>query len=423
MIVKFLAKSRTFKGVRYNTNKVEKDKGELMKVSGFGLLQGMSHLTPQDYINYLQMVSARNKRIVYPQLHAVISAKGRKTSKEELTDIADKWMKQMGYAEQPYLVIFHKDTHNHHVHIVSTRVDKSTGKKISSAFERIRAMTAINRIMKQDEKHMAKADLDKALKFNFQTKAQFMMILESKGYTLVEEKGKLHLIKFGKVLQEVDLGFLKDRKANYQVNQTRASQITALLHRYKNVHSPVLRLMGEQLPGRFEQVKQEYTSDLAGAMRSMFGIQIIFHGVGGKVPYGYSVLDHAEGNVFKGGEIMDKDELLSKQVNNLNLKPLPEEKSWIELDTLNKQIETDVKLGKRYAIENSDDFINDSSGQQFNNRAAHQLNNSDTPKINNEFSFEPIEPAIRIDISDDIDDEAIHGRNRHRKRQARTNTR
>jgi hypothetical protein len=32
-------------------------------------------------------------------------------------------------------------------------------------------------------------------------------------------------------------------------------------------------------------------------------------------------------------------------------------------------------------------------------------------------------PNIQIDISDDIDDEAIHGRNRRRKRKARTNTR
>jgi|GEM_PF-3187106 hypothetical protein len=64
MIAKFLAKSKTLKGVRYNTNKVEKDKGELMKVSGFRSLQGMPQLLPQDYINYLNMVSAANKRVV-----------------------------------------------------------------------------------------------------------------------------------------------------------------------------------------------------------------------------------------------------------------------------------------------------------------------------------------------------------------------
>jgi len=38
-------------------------------------------------------------------------------------------------------------------------------------------------------------------------------------------------------------------------------------------------------------------------------------------------------------------------------------------------------------------------------------------------SFEDFISPIHIDIKDDVDDEAIHGRNRHRKRQARTNTR
>ncbi|EHQ25104.1 DUF5712 family protein [Mucilaginibacter paludis] len=39
------------------------------------------------------------------------------------------------------------------------------------------------------------------------------------------------------------------------------------------------------------------------------------------------------------------------------------------------------------------------------------------------YSHESWAAPFRIDIADDIDDEAIHGRNRHRKRKARTNTR
>jgi len=38
-------------------------------------------------------------------------------------------------------------------------------------------------------------------------------------------------------------------------------------------------------------------------------------------------------------------------------------------------------------------------------------------------SFDGYFSPIHIDIKEDVDDEAIHGRNRHRKRQARTNTR
>jgi hypothetical protein len=54
MIVKILSSSATFNGVSYNTNKVDRNKGELMKVANFGPLQGLSTLRPQDYINYFQ---------------------------------------------------------------------------------------------------------------------------------------------------------------------------------------------------------------------------------------------------------------------------------------------------------------------------------------------------------------------------------
>ena len=133
MIVKILNKSAAFKGVSYNTSKVEKDKGELMMVQNFGALQGLDHLRPQDYINYLEAQSARSTRTKFPQFHAVISAKGRSHSKEQLTDIAEQWLKGMGYRDQPYLLIFHKDTKNNHIHMVTTRVGKD-GRKIPDSY-------------------------------------------------------------------------------------------------------------------------------------------------------------------------------------------------------------------------------------------------------------------------------------------------
>jgi len=393
MIVKFLAKSKTFKGVRYNTNRVDKNKGELMKVSGFGPLQGLSQLMPQDYINYLNMVSARNKRVIYPQLHTVISAKGKESTKEELTAIAENWLKKMGYGDQPYLIIFHKDTRNQHVHIVSTRVDKNSGKKISSAFEKIRAQTAINKVMQMDPVQKAKTDLEKAIGFNFQTKAQFMMILESQGYTLAEDSGKLDLIKFGRKLLEVDIDFLKDRKANYQVNQVRASQITAWLYKYRELYAAKLRAETIPLPGGHEIEKEVYTSDLALYLKATFGLQLIFHGKPGKAPYGYSVLDHEKGNVFKGGELMDLEVLL--------------EDLGVSLDKLHP-LRTDLTAN-----------VPPLPHELLDERMPLSLEGSFSP----EKTFIPYEPTIDINISDDVDDEAIHGRNRKRSKQARTNTR
>ena len=48
----------------------------------------------------------------------------------------DNLMKQLGYGNQPYLVYRHADIDRVHFHIVSTRIDKQSGKKIKDSYEK-----------------------------------------------------------------------------------------------------------------------------------------------------------------------------------------------------------------------------------------------------------------------------------------------
>jgi hypothetical protein len=48
----------------------------------------------------------------------------------------DNLMKHLGYGSQPYLVYRHADIDRVHFHIVSTRIDKQSGKKIKDNFEK-----------------------------------------------------------------------------------------------------------------------------------------------------------------------------------------------------------------------------------------------------------------------------------------------
>jgi len=48
----------------------------------------------------------------------------------------DNLMKNLGYGDQPYLVYKHADIDRVHFHIVFTRIDKQTGKKIKDNFEK-----------------------------------------------------------------------------------------------------------------------------------------------------------------------------------------------------------------------------------------------------------------------------------------------
>jgi hypothetical protein len=68
----------------------------------------------------------------------------------------DNLMKQLGYGNQPYLVYRHADIDRVHFHIVSTRIDKQSGKKIKDNFEKDKVQKFIKELeqtyqLKNDE--------------------------------------------------------------------------------------------------------------------------------------------------------------------------------------------------------------------------------------------------------------------------------
>ena len=166
MIVKILSSaSRDFHGVKYNDKKVHNEKGELMLMKNFPsfINEGSSQEEVRDY---LKAISA-SERTQKPQFHAVISTKYQEHSKEQLTEIANNFMQEMGYGQQPYLVVFHKYTENNHVHIVSTRVYKSTGKKINDSFERLKSQQALAKAMEKVLGTNHQATIEKLLQYRF----------------------------------------------------------------------------------------------------------------------------------------------------------------------------------------------------------------------------------------------------------------
>lgn len=265
MIAHILEKpSRTFAGVNYNTNKVDRNKGELMLTANFGLLQGLRSPRPQDLVNYLMMLAAQNKSIANPQFHAVISSRTKVYTKQELTQAAVLWLKEMGYGEQPYLIVFHKDTDNNHVHVVSSRINRQ-GVQINRDYEKVRAVRNIDKVL----------GYSFAMQYNFSTKAQFYMILENQGYL---GRDYMHDKK------------LDEKLKKYHPDKGRMSDLKAIF--------------------------QQYNKDPAfiSLLKSKYQIDLIFHASEGKKPYGYTVIDHSTKQVFKGSEILSLKYLLAEDV-------------------------------------------------------------------------------------------------------------
>ncbi|WP_457272289.1 relaxase/mobilization nuclease domain-containing protein [Pedobacter sp. UYEF25] len=312
---------------------MDQNKGELMKIQNFGPLQGMENLKPEDYRNYFKLISSQNTRIKAPQFHVAISCKGKEYDKVQLTNIATRWLNEMGYSKNPYMIVFHKDTENNHVHIVSTRVNKE-GKKISSEFEKIRAVQNINKVMGIDEHVKVSADVEKALKYKFSTKAQFMMLLERNGYTLKQTNKSIEVIKFGKKLLDINLETINDKILNFKIDSRRATQLGSIFEKYVLAYNTEPLPKTIALPSGLKKNTDEYTSDFSEFIKQKFGIELIYHGKDGKSPYGYSIIDHAEQNVFKGGEVITLKELLN--VNSKSEQERTSKVSYNESKSKNK---------------------------------------------------------------------------------------
>jgi len=440
MIVRILDPVPGFPGVGYNTNKVDRNKGELLKVANFGALQGLEQVRPEDYRRYLEMVSAANKTVKCPQFHVVISAKGKEYDRAAMLEISEKWLAAMGYGGQPYLAVFHKDTDNNHIHLVTTRIDRN-GKKIPDSFEKNRAVQCLNEILGIDPKLKTGQDIEAALAYQFATKAQLMMILESQGYILREAYGKLQVIKFGKQQGEIELAHVADRLNTYAPDQARKVQLKAIIHKYAANYSPAL-----------VKDRRGFTSDLSTHLREKFGIHLLFHASGDKTPYGYTVIDHAGKAVFKGGEIMPLKELLN--IQRVNQGSEAKQKTARDIRKIGRIVTTDqieyYSAILRAAIHNYPDLIQGlqhqglmiyRNGERFNLHDPGAgvyiglddiLGEQDYNTVVETFSqSQEISDEVHrqhhhfpdISLASDIDDEAIHGRNRRRKQKARTNSR
>jgi len=446
MIVRFLSSSASFHGVSYNTDKIDRGLGELMKVSGFGALQGLTELRPEDYKNALKAISALNKGVKSPQFHVAISAPGKTHDRYQLTAIAEEWLKLMGYADQPYLIVFHQDTANNHVHVVSTRITKE-GKTINRDFEHIRGIKNLNKVMGLDEKQDVKAHIEKALAYRFSTIAQFKMILENQGYVLKEQDGFLQVIKFGTKLADLAIAEVTNRLNKERPESKRTAQIKAVLIKYAGIYDSTLKPETVPLPGRYGKPTGAYISALAEYLKEKHGLVLIFHASENKPPYGYSLIDNAGKAVYKGSEILSLKDLLSieAQAAHDQQAEIPKDLDGVDqqmLDYYSALLKAvlynypDIRQGLhhqgmdiRYSggelklvdfSANSSIPVSDLLDEK--DHAYLQKELAQTQEITREIQQQHI-ALPSINLASDVDDEAIHGMRRHRKKKARTNLR
>ena len=139
MIAKIGRSENLYGALAYNNLKVEKENGQILFTNKIietpNGAYTVAHLT-QSFEPYL----IANRNTQYHTLHISLNPDPKdKVSDDKYREMAQEYMREMGYGEQPFVVFKHTDIDRSHIHIVSVCVDEN-GKKISDKFEKIRSM-------------------------------------------------------------------------------------------------------------------------------------------------------------------------------------------------------------------------------------------------------------------------------------------
>ncbi len=139
MIAKIGRSGNLYGALAYNQLKVENENGQILfankmieTASGHYSVAQLS----QSFAPYL----IANRNTEKHTLHISLNPDPNdKVSDEKYREMAEQYMREMGYGEQPFVVFKHTDIDRSHIHIVSVCVDEQ-GKKISDKFEKMRSM-------------------------------------------------------------------------------------------------------------------------------------------------------------------------------------------------------------------------------------------------------------------------------------------
>ena len=257
-------------------------------------------------------------------------------------------MQEMGYGNQPFIVVFHNDTENNHVHIVSTRVDKSTGKKLNDSYEKLKAQKSLIEIKERIYGKNNEDIINKLLSYNISSLKQLEILMEKNGFKLVNNKNDenaLDILKNGvreKTINGNQLNFSNPK------NDNRAKQIKAILNKYKEVYSNKVfkvedrRYLEKMLPEEKQKEnwkpKIEFESELQKKLRDVFGIDVIFHHKDELHPFGYTLIDHKTETIYKGSDILKMNDLFDFTSEVMDKKLFESLKDYNLLDKASKQV-------------------------------------------------------------------------------------
>lgn len=147
---------------------------DLAEGKGYRLDSNMAGQTPRELAAEFGQVRALRPRLTRAVTHVSISAApGEHLSDEQWTQIGQRWLAEMGYRDNQYIITRHTDTEHEHIHILASRITY-TGDVVSDSWdwrrqesimrdiERDYGLVCVAASVDTDRKAMTKGDIERA---------------------------------------------------------------------------------------------------------------------------------------------------------------------------------------------------------------------------------------------------------------------
>lgn len=148
MIAKIGRSANLYGALAYNNLKVEKENGQILLANKIIETANGQYSVAQLAQSFATYIIA-NRQTEKHTLHISLNPDPNdKVSDDKFREMAEQYMREMGYGNQPFVVFKHTDIDRTHIHIVSVCVDEN-GVKISDKFEKMRSMKLCRELEKQ----------------------------------------------------------------------------------------------------------------------------------------------------------------------------------------------------------------------------------------------------------------------------------
>lgn len=208
----------------------EQSQEQIMKNRTEVLLFNKCYGNQKELVQQFNEVRQLNPKLSKPVLHITLSlAPGENLEKNKLIDVAEECAKDLGFSNNQFFAVLHRDTDHQHLHMVANRIgfdkrtvsDSNNYKKVAAFCRKMEQKYGLKqvlnprRFLSKEMRQIPRLDTRKETMKNDVTQcilvaknyAEFESLMKLKNYQLIKARGIAFIDKKGVYVKGSELGY------------------------------------------------------------------------------------------------------------------------------------------------------------------------------------------------------------------------